>query len=889
MRIARQDRHRGQPRRFFRRALLPAACVILVGAVLAPPGGAGQPDSPLSAAAVDPVSPEARVARRLLQYAARFEPWAHGEAADPALGFAARAALLSHAAALDPDSATIQRELALAAEATGEAWATTATEARRQWLRLEPRHALNQLAVIAESLRSRQSAEDRLATLERLLGSESAASRLDAGVRSRLAFEAALLRQEQGRAQIANELLERALRLDPTNLDAAALRALEIDRQTALRERLVAAMIDLVKADPTNLNAIVDLAAALQDAGAFRAALDLMPAVAAAAERQGVASPRELVGDSLVMLAALDGPERALQAMEDLIASGRAAAPPSDPGAARQLAAGERTLTVDAQLTRLTLANLVGREAVVDDALAAVDGAWQETIAALDAVDPATLTPAATEAMATERRRARVDRVWLRVWADRRLDEAAALLAELENDPHLDPGDRARLRGWLAFRQGDLAGAESILRSVSEEDPFAAAGVALVFLTQERRNEALRLLQTVAADRPGTLLGVWASLQLRSLTQREAVTPPAVRTIERLMEGVPQALTDLLTRPHRYVALTLRAANPTAGPSDPLVVEITLRNDGPWPLAIGPGRVLSGRIALLPVVLSRGGPSGIDAPPLEVDLRQRFVLRPGESLTVPLDLQETTLGLVLSDLAVRPVTLRLQGVTDYEFDETGGFTVRPWSLIRESNLMEIKPWTLIDDAGRTLAERVDAGVGESDAGGAPRFDFDAIAAIGSLVAAEWLRDSADDAGVGPEAQGNAPAVDEQRLAALDRLIAAWPEMDDLTRAWVVLNVPGAAAGTPAGVAERVGQLDRLVMRSETPLIQATWIAARTASAEDVVLLAARRSEDPAMRRLAEAVSAYLAPATPDASDGGAETQPEDAGSMPAIGIDDASK
>lgn len=807
------------------------------------------------------------LARRLVQHAGRFARTLAGE--DPHAGFRTAVGILKAAAELAPDDVEIHRRLATAA-IVGNGDPAIAAAADRDLLRLEPDHASAQWRIIARAIDERQSVTDRLDLCRRLLDS-SAAARLSREVKSNIAYRAAILAQEQGRASVAASWLEEALRHNPANLDAAGLRALEVDRTTERREVLVKALIALVKADPLNIPALSDLIAAVKDAGFYRGAADLIEAMSALASRRGENIPDDLFADYALLRAAAEGgaqvgldliaqrqhafdrAERARlqsewyrgrqQAYQQALQEGRLAPPVEEMPSFADVTVD---LSLHLQITRALLAAAADAPNEVDEAMSRLESRWERMIGELDTADRSALPSTAAAALENDRRRLIADRTWIRLWVGRNPERAAADLALLEQDGQMDRAELQRLRGWAALRRAEPQAAVAWLEPLASTDSLSALGLALAHEQAGRSAEAARVLGEIHLAQSGTLLGVLCKWRCEAIQSRTLPLTREARSVEKELGRFPQTLADLILRPQRHFSLSIAPAATRIDPFGAIRFEVTIRNDSPWPAAIGPGRIIPNRLAVFPVFRLAGRQLNTGSAPLTLDLQRRQMLMPSESLSIPLALDHTRLGMLIPSLAVKPLTLELQAMLDFQVKRDGSVAPLPWSLVRQSSPMHITPWF------ETLSPR-----GE---GAGPRFPADDlllamrhISEVGAVIHSALVRtlDRERDAALIAEAE-----------ADLATLIDLWPNLDPRVAAWAVLTLPFQAEGAE----KRFEVLDRFeaaARRSTDPLLQLAWITARTDQADDVVIASALRSNEPALRTLAADARAFLSRSLPE--------------------------
>lgn len=878
--------HLASPARIRRKSLAPAdvnqtmirllIAIVIAASLLSPSTeAAARPDGVGNDAAASPL--DELIARRLVQHCARFvRP---GAESDPQSGFRTAVGILTWATRLAPDDAEIHRRLA-AAGAILDPDLPAIIEGERNLLRLEPDNAMAQLQVINRAIDQRQSVSERFALCQRLLGSE-AGGRLDRAVRSHVAFRAAALAQEQGRASIASTYLQEALKHNPANLDAAALHVLEIDRQTAKVELLVRALVGLVKADPTNRAALADLIAAVQESGHHRGAADLIEAMSALSARHGESISDDLFAEYAFLRCADSEPQvgldlvnqrqasfdrferQRLQAawareqqlrLEKAVAEGK---PRPDVGEMPAFADVSVPLSLNLQLTRALLADAAGAEGDVETALAALEAGWSARLEELKAADRSSLPASAVAALEAEEQQVIADRAGTRLWLNRKLDEAAADIADLERRGATNLVELARLRGWLNLRRGAAQEAMAHLTPLESSGPLCDLGIALAQIELGRSADAARLLGEIFQSQPGRLIGVLCKWRYEKLTGRRMPVPRNARAVEQELERVPQVLGDLLLRPQRYLSLSVAPASASLAPLDPMTFNVTIGNDSAWPVAIGPGKIVPNRLALFPIFRVSGRRVQTGTPPLAVDLQRQLVILPSSSVTLPVSIDHTLFGLLIPSLALRPLSVEFQAMLDYQVSPDGKFVPRPWSLVRQSSATQVAPWpNVMAGAEPDLAAELTI----ED----PMKTVRAISKIGAVMHARLTKSL--------DVTANAALI-AAADAGLERLIELWPDVEPRVAAWAVLSLP-FQTGTSQTRLEVLERFEATARRSEAPLVQLAWIAARAGSESDVVIEGALRSDDPELRRIAGDAAIFLAAPAP-ASDPSGATGAED--------------
>lgn len=836
---------------------------LLALAALAPstPGATPQREGVVAELrAADPL--DALIARRLVQHSARYlQP---GPEQDPQAGYRTAVSILSWAAKLAPDDVEIHRRLA-AASAVLDPNLPAVIAGERDLLRLEPGNAVAQLRVINRAIDDRQSVAKRLELCERLLRS-AAGARLAPEVLSHIAYRAATMCSEQGRASLASSYLAEALKFNPTNLEAAGLNALEIDRQTAKVELLVRAMVALVKADPTNQPALSDLIAVVQESGFQAGAADLIDAMGMLAARQGNSIPDDLFADYAYLRFADSGPREGL----DLInqrqqsfnqferrrrqvewyrqqqAAEKHAAADHRPYTAPTEVPGFEDVTVELsnhlQMTRALLAMAAESDAEVDRSLLSLEQSWAATLETLRTTDQTSLPAPAIAAIAADERRVIADRAWTRLWLNHHIDEAADDLAQLDRQGANDPSELQRLQGWLSLRRGDAPAAIIGLQSLQSADPLSDLGIALAQIELGRTAEATKLLGDIYQSQSGRLLGMLCKWKYEKLTGRPMPATRQARSVAKELDRFPQMLGDLILRPQRYFSLSIAPRAERANPLDPLIFDVTIHNDSGWPVAIGPDKILSSRLALFPIINQSGQRIKTDVRPLTIDLQSHLVLMPSKSMTVPVSVDHTLLGVWIPNLALLPLTVEFQAMLDYQIGPDGRFRQQPWGLVRQSKPMQITPWPNV--LGSTTPVDLAAGLTVEN----PARTAETVSQIGAVLFARL------------DAATNADLVAASE-AGMTRLVELWPQLDRRAAASALLTLPLTRATSTKRI-ELLDQFEATARRANDPLVQLAWLTTRTRDESDVVLQAALSSDSPELRAIAMDARAFFAQPPP---------------------------
>jgi len=776
-----------------------------------------------SAATAEP-SPRTLLAQRF-DALAREAMQGAAEADAPALTQAL--ILLERAAALDPDDAERWHLRAQALRLAGDTAALT--EALKRYVALRPDDDVAQLELVRLLAARRQTAEAKVDYYLRIIEGRFA-DRFSAPLRSRLAYEAAVLQRQRGETEPYLRLLGRALSLDGTNKAAAAesFQALNDDPDASLSER-AAALFTLFNADPTDLEVRQVVAESLMglrlydEAAAWLNDLAALQREVLGSVELGTAHDRVLAlwgagrsDEALALLARIsrrpDAPASEGAADEAPPNGEAGAAPPAEtppaPDAAPQT---ERDATagdwppVETLLLRLAIARSLDQADLVRPALEAL----HERLAA----DPE------PEDSTTGRVQRLNVLIWAHLLAGEQLDRAAALIDRLvEAEPGAEPETLALAlwRGWLALHRGDRAEARRLLEPLADADPRARLVLAETLDDPEARREQWR---RVIERESSSLTGLLAVARLRQAEALPPVSTEARRTANLFAE-VPEHLQRVWEQPMQFVQMNLKPIEYRSLPPEPIEITIELRNVYTEPLGLGPDATLPSRVLLVPTVRYLDGRAG-RVEPIVVDMRRRLTPPAQHSVAVTTRVDVGQLGAVLEASPNDRIQINISAVLNPQISPEGvfvpgllGSTQRLGNLARQSagaDGEQLDP----------LLEQMRRGQGTA-----------AMVAAARLLptAAELVEDRPSDA---------------ERLAAA--AVEVWPDLSIEQRAWVLSFLAPEGSAAPL-----FAELRRLAGQSDDPLVQLTLLATQVTEPDDPLLNQALRGEAGPLKRFAEA-------------------------------------
>ena len=729
---------------------------------------------------------------------------------------------------LDPDHVGLARRAVEAWHGAGDT--ARSLEATRLVARNDPEDTAAQLRLVSARISERQSVESRLSAFEKIVGPEG--ENLDAAVRSRLALDGALLAQETGDDARFVRLLTRATQLDSTNKDAAVLAATYFHERSNDPLGRTEMLLNVLLSDPIDPGAHLNLARELRSHGAFAAAQRFQDAASALYARAEVPPTVDLQTEALIGLWQAYGADPVLQALSGAEQGMRqqrayeiavAQAQGRDPGPPIE----ETRLPPELEAIRMAINLSLGRQGAAEASLRGVSASASALMTMLGGAEGQGLDP---QKIADAKRRLRSETLWLRLWSGVQLDEAAADLERLTNEGELNETAQRRYQGLLAMQRGELGSARETLEPLADKDPRSRLGLGMLAEREGRSEDAQRHYAILALGQPHALLGAFARRRIELLTGTTLAPTTTASHLEAYIANTPTWLDEMVRDPRAWMHLSVEPVRERIGPLSPLELDVTIRNVGRLPLALGPGKPLDTRVLLAPTLLVDGQ---YQAPNLQVeiaDLERRLRLMPGEALTARIWAGQGWLGQALDGLADRSLTMRWRAVQGYRMDNTGRYLGGAMGLTAEVPIIAQTGVAPLGQSAEAMAKGFAEAQGES-----------LIEALFFVRSA--LQRTKEDPN-NPDARTIAATLDR---AVADRM----PSMTELERALTTLVVGSAF------LRSELAGLDAIAANDPSPIVRLSYLIARVPDPDDGVYNSFDAGADPDMARFAELLRAGL--------------------------------
>jgi tetratricopeptide (TPR) repeat protein len=731
-------------------------------------------------------------------------------------------ALLSIAQQLRPDDPEIVRRRIETAWNAGNR--DSLMECTARLVELDPADTVAQLRLITSRLGRIQTAEERLAAYDRLLGPRGQS--LDASVRSRLALDAALLLRERGDEPGFVGRLKEALRLDSTNKEAALLALNYYCAQTDDEDGRFELLSNLLLADPLDTRTIRLLRDDLARRGSYRNARRLHRLESRIREAAGVDVDPDFEVEGHVLDWMAEGPEVPVRNLTTQVESERAKvifAGQMDPTRLEgPQALRPQDVRLDLPFEQVRAFALASTRNVDRDTLRASVADMEQTVAnrMRSLADPLRRPASMTEeAVARAARITLAELHAIRILLGFETPEQFAELDVLIRNSEGDPEVSTALHAWKALHENRLDDALS-------DAPHHAASWWLDLARAEawarkgEKDRAVRTYLDLHAQRPTSVLGAWAWTKAGELGLPPEATRRAARG-ESLGETIPPWLDSFIETPRRFVSLSAKVARNAAGPMDMQPVVVRLANLAPVPLALGSGRTLNSRLFFGPnlVVGTRARSDNAAGEVFELDRRLR--LMPGEAIEAPLRAEIGLVGWLQETGCDKASRVRWRIIQGFETRQRGNREPGP-------GCVETSTETISRDAlpeARLATHKL-----------AQRFDTASEDELPPLLVAVRCKV------LGGEISGT-PDPEAPLLCAT--VAKAYPNWSATARLAAAASLP------PPGMAPALAPLDEAMRNDQDPRVQLIVALTRTTSADDALLANEKSPHAPLLARHAE--------------------------------------
>jgi hypothetical protein len=578
--------------------------------------------------------------------------------------------------------------------------------ALRQVLRLDPHDTVTQLRLLTASIEKLDTVEARIARYDRMLG--PAGARLDESIRSRLAFDAAMLQRELGDESTFLRRLTLSTQLDSTNIDAATMAAsVGLSKTTDPLSR-IELLANVVLADPVRYVSYLALADEFLSHGAYKAALRFYKVAAMLAQREQTRLEERSMLHSKVAQWGVLGPEHVLQTLQDDEAKALYAIEQQQKAAEKGDLDPSEVMVFEsveaAEILQFFLGLTLDDDDAVTKSLARLATMTQDRI---DAYRDLQNSGEATEQeISLGIFTARSDFIWRALLANKQLDDASVMLDSLKNVEIDLPAIRnttIRLQSLMLFRQDQPDQARTMLSSIASEDALANVGLALLYESLDQPANAAQAMARVVQQRPGEPISLWANSRIEALLGQPVNKSPIAASLESYAQALPETIDAYALNPSRWLDLRVEPVETILKPTDRMELRFTLSNRSTVALGVGEQRAVSTRYLCAPRLSLSGQLAHQLALPEVVQLATRLRLKPGESIQETVWVGSGELGEAVMRLLQFPAAIRWRVMQGFEETQGDRFTNGPHSVAASAELI-IRP--VGDHATSTIASLV---------------------------------------------------------------------------------------------------------------------------------------------------------------------------------------
>lgn len=503
----------------------------------------------------------------------------------PTAGLRQSAALLDLARQLVPDEFRFARQSADLYLRLGDR--DRAIDALTAVRRIEPSDQLAMVQYIDLIESKMETAEAKIAYLMQIADARGVAPE----VQSHAAYKLVDLYYARGQDSEAEEALKKSLQLNNQNL-AALKRKYQIAAQGGDAKTRVRALVELMRAAPTNTEGMIALAHEADAIGDFDNSASMRIFALRILASQGVAPDiNEIINFTGTQMLA-DRPE-AVQGM-----LGQLGQLMKEDGryytiSLLFLQSEGQELTADAipMARGVYLAQLAGVSQLLNDPekkeMPTTNPAVpmpnvRADIAKLKSNDPNRLATAYAVAL--------TEQLWFDLYFkaaevdDATIDALGDLIGK--EDPIV-----VRLQGWKLLNAGKGEEARLKFEAVADRDGFARLGVATADLESNQAARARREIETLLAQRPTGMFATYvAALAKRAEVRVDTI--PQDPDISGMLGSISRYINDVLSNPRAYYLMTANPEKVSYAYGEPMLATVTLTNNGQQSITIGGGGLI---------------------------------------------------------------------------------------------------------------------------------------------------------------------------------------------------------------------------------------------------------------------------------------------------------
>jgi tetratricopeptide (TPR) repeat protein len=584
-------------------------------------------------------------------------------------------ALLQAARAADPNNLELVRRHAEAAFSAGERGQLL--EATRRILELDPGDTVAQLRRISVAISQIQTVESRLAAYDKLLGRDGES--LDVSVRSRLAFDAALLAREQGDDTGFIRRLTQACQLDSTNKEAALLAYSTYSQRGGNPKGRFDLLNNLLLADPRDFSTYISLRDECAADGAFKAASRFNAnAMRIFVASGGVYGTKEVM-TTMAIVWGEEGPEavvtdlnRRLVVQRDNV---RRAAESGGGGLAGTLQASLQPgdVRLDAEFDQMRIAASIAAGDDETRAIAMLElNQTLESSAAILADRNRRGAEISDEQAVQQLQAIAIDlQLWRLLTGNGEGAIADVLKRSMDMIDDRHEAKRAIL-AWTALRSNAPEESLRVLDEPGRDSSWTKMARATALLQMGRTSEAGAVFWAITEEEPLSPLAGLARLAATKIGGPELTTrQQRAKLIEASAKAVPVWVDQIIASPKLFHTLNVTMNMPADKPLVPATAKIQIRNLSPIPLGLGSSRTINSRILFAPSISATLPPLMPAAESEVIEFNSRLRIVPGEEVSMIITPNLGVSGWLESVACVEPIRVRYRVMQGFQTDANG--------------------------------------------------------------------------------------------------------------------------------------------------------------------------------------------------------------------------
>jgi len=714
-----------------------------------------------------------------------------------------------------------------------------AIDATAKLVQADPTDRVSILRVVSATIARMQTAEDRLAAYDKLLGAGGA--RLPAVVRSRLALDCALLLRERGDDEGFLDRLKLATSLDATNKEAALLASAFYNQRSTDPMGRLEMLANLLYSDPMDAGVHEQLSTSLAQAGAFVGARRLWTNSQTllnqlGSERGFESESRRLVHDWLcnspsdTVLAlnkrlATEREGKAKQIEQQSKVSGAALA--SDIGKVE-----DQRLPV--QLDRVRVLAAVASGDRITYETGCVDMARTGASLLKEANDPQIELLMPRDQAVEFAKQAMISAELVAALAGvtgQELTDNLAKLSEMgvTDDPRLNV---ARIARGVESKGVDASLAELTTLDFSGDPTGEAEAAASVIAAdalkkQSKREQAATLLRACARKHILIPVGTLAWSRFQQIKGPDERLTPQAAAMDAFAESIPRWIDQAINDPRSMMALDAQLEKSTIGALQRPVVKVRLRNVSPIPLSLGPDRTISSRLIFSPRMDVGINSVGQLAQPEIVEADRRLRMEPNETLEFDVWPDIGFTGWLSESMCSDLVRIRWRVLQGFRSSEQGVIEAGPGCLSTETGTLVRTPLAESALEPAEIPSRV-----------ATR-DESELLPIAVILRARVISLSS----LSPS-DAERPKIIASTVEVINAFAERYPTLSPTGRAMLLCTMPHKAQLPEMEV------FDKIALQEMDPSLLTLAILTRCDNPDEPVLAAATQSSNPTLREVA---------------------------------------